>query len=142
MFILSKQLPPKTANLIVDRKNKSAGEKIRGTQRTRDGRLISKSGIGKVIEAYGVRGNIWSYATGLYGSTTDKFAFKHPAILPEKVVEDHIRTWSNPGDLVYDCFGGSGTTGKIAKILGREYIMSELVGNYIPLMKKRVKIKS
>ena len=48
----------------------------------------------------------------------DEIAYKHPAIFPEKLVEDHILSWSNPGDLILDPFGGSGTTGKVAKKTG------------------------
>ena len=35
-------------------------------------------------------------------STTDKIAYKHPAIFPEKLARDHIISWSNPGDVVLD----------------------------------------
>jgi site-specific DNA-methyltransferase (adenine-specific) len=49
------------------------------------------------------------YAVGLGGSTRDKEAFKHPAIYPEKLAQDHILSWSNKGDLVLDPMCGSGT---------------------------------
>lgn len=140
MFVFSKDRPPKTANLIADRKNKGAGLKIMGTQRTKDGEMISKSGIGKVIREYGYRGNIWCYPSGLNHSTRDKIAFKHPAILPEKLVVDHLKTWSNPGDIIYDCFAGAGTTGKMAKILSRHFILSEIVSEYIPIIEERLKL--
>jgi DNA modification methylase len=40
----------------------------------------------------------------------DAVAEAHPARFPEKLAEDHILSWSNPGDLVLDPFMGSGTT--------------------------------
>ena len=58
--------------------------------------------------------NIWSYAVGLGGTTNDRIAFEHPAIFPEKLAEDHILSWTNPDDLVFDPMCGSGTTGKMA----------------------------
>ena len=32
----------------------------------------------------------------------DRTAYKHPASFPQALAEDHIRTWSNPGDVVLD----------------------------------------
>ncbi len=138
MFVLSKG-KPKCANLLRDRRNKSAGQKIHGTQRMKDGRIIPKSGIGKVIPEYGLRGNVWSYNTGKNHSTKDQIAFLHPAIMPEPLVQDHIVTWSKKRDIVYDCFGGSGTTAKMAKLNGRHYIISEVVKEYIPIIEERLK---
>ena len=45
---------------------------------------------------------------------------------PEKLVEIIIRHFSNPGDIVLDSFGGSGTTGAVAHKMGRKWIMVEL----------------
>ena len=57
---------------------------------------------------------------------------------PEKLAADHIHTWSNEGDLVYDCFGGSGTTAKMAHIHNRNWILSEISEEYTELAKKRI----
>jgi site-specific DNA-methyltransferase (adenine-specific) len=57
--------------------------------------------------------NIWDYAVGLGGSTNDKIAFQHTAIFPEKLAQDHILSWTNEGDLVFDPMSGSGTTCKM-----------------------------
>jgi len=43
----------------------------------------------------------------------------HPNQLPEVYLERVIRGWTNPGDLVVDFCGGSGTTAVVAKALGR-----------------------
>ena len=141
MFILSKG-KPKTANLIRDRKNKSAGSKISGTQRTKDGKMIPKSGVNKNkrIKEFGIRGNVWLYPSGGKHSTKDSFAYKHPAIFPEALVKDNILTWSNEGDIVYDCFAGSGTTGKIAKELNRNFILSEINEEYADIIHKRINL--
>lgn len=136
MFILSKG-KPKTVNLLKDKKNKYAGT-YSGivTKREKDGRLTTKEK--KLINEYGVRTNIWSYAVGNNKSTSDKIAFKHPAIFPEKLVQDHILSWSNEGDTVMDCFMGSGTTGKICKLLNRKFIGIEIIPEYFEIAKKRI----
>ena len=85
-----------------------------------------------------IKKNIWKFLVGNYQSTKDKIAFKHPAIFPEQLAADHIYTWSNEGDLVYDCFGGSGTTAKMAHILKRQWILSEISSEYCELSQKRI----
>ena len=77
-----------------------------------------------------MRFNIWKFLTGKGYSTKDDIAYKHPAIFPEKLAADHIKSWSNEGDTVFDPFMGSGTTGKIALLLKRNFIGIELVETY------------
>ena len=84
--------------------------------------------------------NIWEYAVGLGGSTNDKIAFQHPAIFPEKLVKDHILSWSKEGDIVMDPFSGSGTTCKVAKLLNRHFIGFEISQEYTQLSKERIKL--
>ena len=55
----------------------------------------------------------------------DKDTEHHPAVFPDKLAEDHILSWSNQGDLVYDPFLGSGTTAKMAIANKRHWIGSE-----------------
>jgi len=50
----------------------------------------------------------------------------HDAPFPSKLVENIIRYYSYENDIVYDPFGGSGTTGKVAERLNRQWIMSEI----------------
>lgn len=54
----------------------------------------------------------------------------HPAPFPEKLAENCIKYYSYENDIIYDPFAGSGTTGKVAKRLNRQYIMSELNTQY------------
>lgn len=136
MFVFSKG-KPKTINLLKDRKNKYAGT-YSGivTKREQDGTLTTKEK--KLINEYGIRTNIWSYAVGNNKSSTDKIAFQHPAIFPEKLAQDHILSWSNEQDLVLDCFMGSGTTGKMCKLLNRNFIGIELSEEYYNIAKERI----
>ena len=82
--------------------------------------------------------NIWEYAVGYGGSTSDKFAFEHPAIFPEKLAEDHILSWTNIGDLIFDPMCGSGTTCKVAKKHSRHYLGCDISEDYVAIAKKRV----
>ncbi|MCC0705267.1 site-specific DNA-methyltransferase [Clostridioides sp. ES-S-0049-02] len=82
--------------------------------------------------------NIWEYDVGYNRTTKDKFAFKHPAIFPEKLAQDHILSWSNEGDTVFDCFMGANTTGKIALLNNRKFIGIEKVKYYFEISKQRI----
>lgn len=84
--------------------------------------------------------NIWDYAVGYGGSTTDKFAFDHPAIFPERLAEDHITSWTNEGDIIFDPMCGSGTTCKMAKKNKRQYLGCDISEEYVKLAKKRLNI--
>ena len=83
--------------------------------------------------------NIWEYAVGFGGSTSDKIAFQHTAIFPEKLAEDHILSWTKAGDVVFDPMCGSGTTCKMAAINKRHYIGCDISKEYVELTKKRLK---
>jgi len=85
-----------------------------------------------------VRTNIWRYAVGLGGSTSDRIAFQHPAVFPENLARDHILSWSVPGDIVLDPMCGSGTTCKMAHITGRKWIGIDISKEYIEFAKERM----
>lgn len=46
---------------------------------------------------------------------------------PERLMERVVRIGSNPGDIVLDCFGGSGTTAAVAHKMGRRWVTSEIL---------------
>lgn len=136
MFILSKGIP-KTFNPIIE-PCKNAGKSISSTQRKKNDELTKFYGIGGVCKQSKTKGNIWFYGTGNNKTTKDKEAFEHPAIFPDKLAEDHILSWSNEGDTVLDPFMGSGTTGKAAIGLKRDFIGIELDPKYLELSQKRI----
>jgi site-specific DNA-methyltransferase (adenine-specific) len=135
MFVLSKG-KPNTYNEIKDRPNKHVGKTLSGTKgRTKEG--IKRNLKPIVLGEYQARFNIWEYTTG--GSVaSDKIAYKHPAIFPEQLAQDHIISWSNENDTVLDCFMGSGTTGKVCKLLNRKFIGIEISKEYFEIAKKRI----
>jgi site-specific DNA-methyltransferase (adenine-specific) len=136
MFILSKG-KPKTINLINDRKNKESRCGDNGTKRLENGELLKVKRGG--YSEYGRRTNIWEYGIGKGQSTKDDVAFKHPAIFPEQLATDHIISWSNENDLVYDPFMGSGTTAKMSILNTRNWIGSEISNEYCDIIEERVK---
>jgi len=146
MFILSKG-KPKSINLIKDKKNKYSGDKVAraNSDRQPDGTLKPNSAYkiakDRVVQEYGNRDNVWKYAIGYGNTSRDKYAFEHPAMFPEALAKDHILSWSNKGDLVFDPFAGSGTTLKMAQLMGRNYLGFEIAEEYIPLINKRLRQK-
>lgn len=136
MFVLSKG-KPKTFNGIREPATYAGQDKKSRTLRQDSDQLSSRSGKGFVAETK-LRGNIWAYATGGSKSTMDRIAFQHPAIFPEKLAEDHILSWSNPGDVVLDPFCGSGTTGKMALCNLRQFIGIEISREYCEIASQRI----
>lgn len=65
-------------------------------------------------------------------------AYKHPAPFPEQLANDHIISWSNENDIVYDCFMGSGTTAKMALVNNRKFIGSEISSEYCQIAENRL----
>ncbi|MCL1963106.1 site-specific DNA-methyltransferase [Candidatus Saccharibacteria bacterium] len=62
----------------------------------------------------------------------------HSTQKPEKLLYKIILSTSKPNDIVLDPFFGSGTTGAVAKQLGRNYIGLEMEQKYIEIAKKRI----
>jgi site-specific DNA-methyltransferase (adenine-specific) len=117
MFVFSKGKP--TCNLLIDKPNKWAGHK------DFSGKLKNP------VPDFSPRNNIWKYTTSFNG-------IKHPAPFPEQLAADHIASWSNPGDVIYDPFMGSGTTAKMALAAGRAFIGSEISQEYADTANKRI----
>jgi len=128
MFVFSKG-KPKAINLIKDIPNASAGKVMKGGRKHSDGsRDIVPNFVGS---EYKRRFNVWSI-------NVSAKTYGHPAIFPEQLAEDHIISWSNPGDIVLDPFLGSGTTAKMALLNNRNFIGFELNPEYCKMAEKRI----
>jgi site-specific DNA-methyltransferase (adenine-specific) len=138
MFVLSKD-KIKTFNMLKDKKNKLHGESVTGSVRQEDGTLKPIHKNTQKVKEFGARPNVWGYSVGYRKSSSDKIAYQHPAIFPEQLAHDHIVSWSNECDMVLDPFMGSGTTGKQAKLLKRNFIGIECVKEYFEIAKQRIK---
>lgn len=129
MFVFSKG-KPKTINFIRDRKNVRNGIESMGVSGlSKDGKKSDRHY--KEMKEYGKRKNIWRYGVG--GGKTG-----HPAVFPEQLANDHIISWSNENDLIFDPFMGSGTTGKMAILNNRNFIGIEIDDEYFNISKKRI----
>lgn len=134
MFILSKG-KPKSFNPIKDRLNKYRGTIVHGSVILDDGSAKPVSGRGrKTVAEYGQRFNVWHMPT--VQSQHERTG--HPAQFPEQLAKDHILTWSNPGDAVFDPFIGSGTTAVAARDLGRHFLGCDISQEYIEIARKRL----
>jgi len=132
MFVFSKG-KPKTFNPLLT-KTVRHGFEMLVHNKGADG--VNKK-VKKELKKEKTLSNVWEFAVGLHGTTSDRAAFKHPAIFPEKLAGQHILSWSNPGELVLDPMCGSGTTCKMAQIHGRDFIGIDISQEYIDIAKKR-----
>ena len=134
MFVFSKG-KPSTFNPLLSPSVRSGPAKVPF--------LKGPDGINRKTEGslrqHKVRTNIWSYAVGRNGTTRDMYAFEHPAMFPENLARDHILSWSNPGDLVFDPMCGAGTTCKMAKITGRRWVGVDISPDYTAIAERRIK---
>ena len=134
MLILSKGGPPKTFNPLKVPTQRS-GRELLTHNKLPDGVNKKKRGM---LKREKTRTNIWPYAVGFGGTTTDRIAFQHPAVFPDRLAEEHILSWSNPGDLVLDPMCGSGTTCKMALLNNRRYIGIDIADEYIDIAEARI----
>jgi site-specific DNA-methyltransferase (adenine-specific) len=128
MFVLSKG-QPKTFNPLTQ-PTKFGGQVYSST--------VKKIGTGKervektfILNSERYKDNIWEIAVA-----QNKTA--HTAVFPEALARDHVTSWSNPGDLVYDPFMGSGTTALVAAQTGRHFIGSEISADYVLIAEDRL----
>jgi len=113
---------------------KLAGKRVTGTNTTRTGERLPFLGHGGTYKDFKVVDNVWS--TGV-GSGAGR-EYKHPAVFPLVLASDHIRSWSNQFDTVFDPFMGSGTTGVACKNLAPYFIGIELDAGYYEIAKDRI----
>lgn len=135
MMVFSKGVPKVFNPIRVP--SKYAGIKMHGRYRSQDNQLHDFSGNGRPVQEMRMKKNIWTYAVGGGNSSQDSIALQHPAIFPEKLAEDHILSWSNPGDLVLDPMCGSGTTCKMAKKNNRNFIGIDMSSKYCHIARVR-----
>jgi len=136
MFIFSKGKPKTFNPIMVDCKN--AGRIYNTNTFRHTGQELQKFHTAKPVKDKKFKGNVWHYITGSGQSTKDSIAFQHPAIFPEQLANDHIISWSNPGDIVFDPFLGSGTTAKMAYLNGRNFVGIDISDEYCEIARQRL----
>ena len=134
MFVFSKGKIRNDIKLICDKPNKWAGYTNWGklSHYSKDEK-VERDGKIKPVPEFSIRTNIWTYTT-----SCEKDKTGHPAIFPEQLAIDHILSWSNENDVVYDPFMGSGTTAKACILTNRKYIGSEISPDYYKIILERI----
>ncbi len=84
-----------------------------------------------------VPGNVWEFTRVRYRMAEYE---KHPTQKPESLLNRIIKASSNENDLVFDPFGGTFTTGAVAKKLNRKFIGVDLNPEYIKIGLRRLNI--
>ena len=98
-----------------------------------DHEAIQETAIGDSQEKKNRR-SVWSIYLKPYSGA-------HFAVYPRELPLLCIKASTAPGDIVLDMFGGSGTTGEVAEMLGRKYILIEINKKYVEVMKNRLNIE-
>jgi len=80
----------------------------------------------------GTLSDVWKIARG------KKISKDHGAVFPEELVQKIIENFSDEGDLIYDPFMGTGTTGNVASLYKRNYIGSEISKDYCKVAEERI----
>jgi len=135
MFVFAKG-KPKTFNRIEDVPIKYGKPFGKASFRQKDGSIRGGEVKSWSKGKFGGRGNVWLMNT--VGQERVGKRQEHPAAFPERLAHDHIITWSNSKELVYDPFMGSGTVAVSAIKTGREWIGSEISKEYCRLANQRI----
>jgi len=136
MFVFSKGVVKTHNPLMVDCMH--AGLELNGTtykNYSKNEQVREK--LANPVKDKKIKGNIWEYVVGK--KQEDQEAKGHPAPFPCQLVRDHIFSWTNPDDIVFDPMSGSGTTCRVAVEMERKYIGIDVSPEYCELARKRIK---
>lgn len=81
--------------------------------------------------------DVWTEFPRVCGTFAQREGW-HPCQMPEPLLARIVRVCSNPGDVVFDPFAGSGTTAAAAKRLGRRYAGMDISEDYVGKANKRL----
>ena len=101
-------------------------------QRDEDGNLIYYEQTDKAVD------DTWLDIPLINPMAKERREVNYPTQKPEKLLERVIKVSSNEGDIVLDCFGGSGTTAAVAERLGRKWITVDAGKLSIYTIQKRI----
>jgi site-specific DNA-methyltransferase (adenine-specific) len=89
-----------------------------------------------VLDGFAPEGDTW-YVPRVCGTFKERAGW-HGCQMPEQLLGRIVRACSNPGDVVLDPFGGSGTTLAVAKKLHRRFLGFELSPDYAAAIQTRL----
>ena len=137
MFVFSKGVVKTHNPIMVDCMH--AGLELNGTTYKNFSKNDqTREKMAKPVKDKKIKGNIWEYVVGK--KQEDQEAKGHPAPFPCELVRDHIKSWTNQGDIVLDPMNGSGTTARVACEMGRTYIGIDISREYCEIARERVKL--
>ncbi|GMU86762.1 MAG: hypothetical protein AMXMBFR48_20030 [Ignavibacteriales bacterium] len=135
MFVFSKGVVKTHNPIMVDCVH--AGLELNGTTYKNYSKNDQKrEKLAKPVKDKKIKGNIWEYVVGK--KDEDQEAKGHPAPFPCQLVRDHIYSWTNPGDTVFDPMCGSGTTPRVAAEMGRIYAGIDISHEYCTIARARI----
>jgi DNA modification methylase len=102
---------------------------------SKDRRIQTKSYLDEVIGGKPTP-DLWTDKPAIQAQSAEREDY--PTQKPEALLERIIKASSNPGDLVLDCFVGSGTTTATAQKLGRRWIAADINKGSIHTTSKRL----
>lgn len=116
-------------------------DKIRVASEVHQGGFKGEMGAAE-SNSYTEKGKIpedwWEFAVAARIPVDGKKRMGYPTEKPEKLLSRIIEASSNPGDLIFDCFMGSGTTQAVAMKLGRRFIGADINLGAIQTTTKRL----
>jgi len=131
-FIFHFNRTPRRPNKTIE--SKHAGEVLGGGGlRAADGTVKAKHGTGNAIQSHRIPDSVirvMRHKGAIAGGA-------HPAVFPVKLAEEMIAAWSDPGDLLYEPFAGSGSQLIAATSLGRSCFGMELDPAYCDVAVQR-----
>lgn len=136
MFVFSKGVVKTHNPIMIDCAH--AGLELNGTTyKNYSKNEQTREKLAKPVKDKKIKGNIWEYVVGK--KQEDQEAKGHPAPFPCELARDHIKSWTNKGDLVFDPMCGSGTTCRVAAESDRNYIGIDISPEYVEIARQRIK---
>jgi len=102
---------------------------------SKDRRLQTKSYLHEIIEGKPTP-DVWTDMLAIQAQSAERADY--PTQKPEGLIERMITASSEPGELVLDCFVGSGTTAAVAQKVGRRWIAADINKGAIQTTSKRL----
>jgi DNA modification methylase len=102
---------------------------------SKDGRIQTKSYLDEIIEGKPAP-DLWLDMSAIQAQSEEREDY--PTQKPEKLLERIIEASTNPGDIILDCFLGSGTTTAVAQKLGRRWIAADINKGAVQTTAKRL----
>ncbi len=123
---------PKNGEIIIDYEK----QQVRASKGGKVAVKYYRQQVGNQVAEEVTIDNIWDDIPGM-GIVSSEY-IGYPTQKPEKLLERVISASTDPGDIVFDCFMGSGTTQAVAMKLGRRFIGADINLGAIQTTTKRL----